>query len=72
MPNNSSFQSILTTFRKYSISKRDKGDKYNPRMVNYWTIEVGHPRYILDLLLSVIRVSVETVQIVKGLLGLKG
>ena len=29
--------------------------------------EVGNPRYILDLLLSIINVSVQTVAIVKGL-----
>jgi predicted helicase len=34
---------------------------------NDWAAEVGNPRYILDLLLSVINVSVQTVDIVKGL-----
>ena len=34
---------------------------------NDWADEVGHPRYILDLLLSVIHLSVQTVAIVKGL-----
>jgi predicted helicase len=34
---------------------------------NDWADEVGNPRYILDLLLSVINVSVQTVDIVNGL-----
>ncbi len=34
---------------------------------NDWAAEVGNPRYILDLLVSVIRLSVETVDVVKGL-----
>ena len=35
---------------------------------NDWADEVGNPRYILDLLLSVINVSIQTVDIVAGLL----
>ena len=34
---------------------------------NDWGEEVGNPRYIFDLLLSVINVSVQTVDIVNGL-----
>lgn len=34
---------------------------------NDWADEVGNPRYILDLLLSIINVSVQTVEIVEGL-----
>jgi predicted helicase len=34
---------------------------------NDWAKEVGNPRYILDLLLSIINVSVQTVEIVEGL-----
>lgn len=34
---------------------------------NDWATETGNPRYILDLLLSVINVSVQTVDIVNGL-----
>lgn len=34
---------------------------------NDWSKEVGNPRYILDLILSVINVSVQTVDIVKDL-----
>jgi predicted helicase len=36
---------------------------------NDWAAEVGNPRYILDLLLSVIEVSVRTVEVVRGLPG---
>lgn len=48
---------------------QDKTDKdsqirNNP---NYWGIEHGNPRYILDLLLSVINVSCQTVDIVNNL-----
>ena len=38
---------------------------------NDWAKEVGNPRYILDLLLSVINVSVQTVDLVNGLPKLK-
>ncbi|KLU39248.1 MAG: hypothetical protein AA931_09055, partial [Peptococcaceae bacterium 1109] len=38
---------------------------------NGWAEEVGNPRYILDLLLSVINVSVQTVDIVDNLPRLK-
>ncbi len=34
---------------------------------NDWATETGNPRYILDLLLSVINVSVQTVDIVNNL-----
>jgi len=34
---------------------------------NDWAVEVGNPRYILDLLLSIINVSVQTVEIVNKL-----
>ncbi len=34
---------------------------------NDWAIEVGNPRYILDLLLSIINVSVQTVDIINSL-----
>jgi predicted helicase len=47
----------LTTHKESNITN-------NP---NDWAIEVGNPRYILDLLLSVITVSVKTVEIVEGL-----
>lgn len=38
---------------------------------NLWGIEHGNPRYIFDLLLSVITVSVESVRIVHGLPALR-
>ncbi|WP_216363549.1 type ISP restriction/modification enzyme [Flavobacterium psychrophilum] len=34
---------------------------------NDWSAETGNPKYILDLLLSVINVSLQTVDIVEGL-----
>ena len=50
---------------RYQV-KTDKksGITNNP---NDWAEEVGNPRYILDLLLSVINLSVQTVDIVNGL-----
>jgi predicted helicase len=50
---------------RYQITThKESGIVNNP---NDWAIETGNPRYILDLLLSVINVSVQTVEIVKGL-----
>lgn len=50
---------------RYAITThKDSGITNNP---NDWSVEVGNPRYILDLLLSVINVSVQTVNIVEGL-----
>lgn len=43
---------------------KDSGIKNEP---NDWSNEVGNPSYIFDLLLSVINVSVQTVDIVDGL-----
>ena len=50
---------------RYQV-KTDKksGIKNDP---NDWAEEVGNPRYILDLLLSIINVSVQTVDIVASL-----
>lgn len=45
-----------------------RGITNNP---NDWAKEVGNPRYILDLLLSVINVSVQTVELVDQLPKLK-
>jgi predicted helicase len=47
---------------------KDSGIKNDP---NDWARENGQPRYILDLLLRIITVSLETMRIVKGLPGLK-
>lgn len=50
---------------RYQVSKhKESGIVNNP---NDWATEVGSPRYILDLLLSVINVSVQTVGIVNSL-----
>lgn len=50
---------------RYAVTThKDSGITNDP---NDWADEVGNPRYILDLLLSVINVSVQTVGIVKGL-----
>jgi len=50
---------------RYAVTKhKDSGIVNNP---NDWADEVGNPRYILDLVLSIINVSVQTVGIVKGL-----
>jgi predicted helicase len=50
---------------RYQITThKESGIVNNP---NDWSTEVGNPRYILDLLLSVINVSVQTVDIVNDL-----
>jgi len=50
---------------RYQITThKESGIRNDP---NDWATEVGNPRYILDLLLSIINVSMQTVQIVKGL-----
>jgi predicted helicase len=50
---------------RYAVSThKESGITNNP---NDWAAEHGSPRYILDLLLSVISVSVQTVDIVAGL-----
>jgi predicted helicase len=54
---------------RYQVTThKESGIRNDP---NDWAVEVGNPRYILDLLLSVIRVSVETVGIVEGLPGVR-
>jgi predicted helicase len=50
---------------RYTISThKESGITNNP---NDWATETGKPRYILDLLQSVINVSVQTVEIVNSL-----
>lgn len=50
---------------RYQITThKESGITNNP---NDWSTEVGNPRYILDLLLSIINVSVQTVEIVNSL-----
>jgi predicted helicase len=54
-------------FYRIRINK-DSGIKQDP---NDWAKETGNPRYILDLLLSLITVSLETLKIIEGLPKLK-
>lgn len=50
---------------RYQITThKESGITNNP---NDWATEVGNPRYILDLILSIINVSVQTVDIVNSL-----
>jgi len=50
---------------RYAVTThKESGIKNDP---NDWAEEVGNPRYILDLLLSIINVSVQTVDIVNSL-----
>lgn len=50
---------------RYAVSvHKDSGITNDP---NDWSLETGNPSYIYDLLLSVINVSVQTVEIVEGL-----
>ena len=50
---------------RYQISThKESGNTNNP---NEWAVEVGNPRYILDLILSIVNVSVQTVDIVNSL-----
>jgi len=50
---------------RYKVTThKASGIKNDP---NDWAEEVGNPRYALDLLLSIINVSVKTVEIVEGL-----
>jgi predicted helicase len=50
---------------RYQVTThKDSGITNNP---NDWATEVDNPRYILDLILSIINVSVQTVEIVKDL-----
>jgi len=47
---------------RYAVSvHKESGIVNDP---NCWGAELGNPRYILDLLLSIIRVSVDTLDIV--------
>lgn len=50
---------------RYQVTvHKESGIRNDP---NGWAEEAGKPKYILDLLLSVIHVSVQTVEIVAGL-----
>ena len=56
---------IEWVLERYQVS-RDK-DSGIPNDPNAWAREHGQPRYIIDLLKRVVRVSVETVRIVSTL-----
>ena len=45
-------------------TNKDSGIKNNP---NDWADEIGNPRHVLDLLLSVINVSVQSIDIIQSL-----
>lgn len=56
---------IEWVMERYAVTThKDSGITNDP---NDWSAEVGNPRYILDLLLSVITVSLKTVEIVEAL-----
>lgn len=58
---------IEWVMERYAVTThKESGIRNDP---NDWAAEVGNPRYILDLLLSVIRLSVETMEVVRGLPG---
>ena len=58
---------IEWVMERYAVSThKESGIRNDP---NDWAAENGNPRYILDVLLSVIRVSLETVSIVNSLPG---
>jgi len=50
--------------RYQMTTNKDSGIKNNP---NDWADETGNPKYIFDLLLSIINVSVQSVDIIKSL-----
>ena len=54
--------------RYQMTTHKESGITNNP---NDWAVETEKPRYILDLLLSVINVSVQTVDIVNSLPKMK-
>ena len=66
----SSFNSILKKNREVSYSERHQVTTHKECDItkdpNDWANEVGNPKYFLDLLLSIINVSLQTVNIVEG------
>ena len=56
---------IEWVLERYAVTTHKKSGIVNDP--NDWAAEVGNPRYILDLLLSVIHVSTQTLAIVAGL-----
>jgi predicted helicase len=56
---------IEWVMERYQVTvHKESGIRNDP---NEWAAEAGNRKYILNLLLSVIQVSVETVKIVEGL-----
>ncbi len=56
---------IEWVMERYQITvHKDSGIRNDP---NDWADEVGNPRYILDLLLSIINLSIQSIEIVEGL-----
>ena len=55
----------MNQIRLYQVSTHKESRIENDP--NMWAVEAGNPRYILDLLLRVINVSVQTVDIVNNL-----
>ena len=56
---------IQWIMERYQVTQHKESGIINDP--NDWAKEIGNPRYILDLLLSVIHVSTQTMEIVKGL-----
>jgi predicted helicase len=54
--------------RYQMTTHKESGITNNP---NDWSKDVGNPRYILDLLLVIINVSMKTVKIVESLPGVR-
>lgn len=56
---------IEWVMERYAVTThKDSGIRNDP---NDWAAEAGNPKYILEVLLGVIRVSLETMRVVKGL-----
>ncbi len=52
---------------RYQVkTNKDSGITNDP---NAWGVEHGDPRYIVDLVARIVRVSVETMKVVDGLAG---
>jgi predicted helicase len=58
-------KAIKWIMERYQVTThKESGIRNDP---NDWAVEVGNPRCILDLLMSVVRVSLQTVEIVEKL-----
>lgn len=56
---------IERIMERYAVTTHKESGIKND--LNDWAEEVGNPKYILNLLLSIINVSVQSVDIVEGL-----